>query len=270
MESAGQVAFFTRNTGAALAYIHENPEAPGAGVFWLSGYRSDMRGTKAEALAGAARTAGRRCLRFDYSGHGASQGNFTDCAISDWLEDTVQMLLGVARGEQIVVGSSMGGYLALLLVKTLRQHFRQELSRIKGMVLIAPAADMTENLMWRQFDEAARCQIERQGQWLMPSAYGDGYVITRRLIEDGRRHLILNEDFAVDFPVRILHGAEDPDVPWQHGLKLFERLTGEDVRFTLIKGGDHRLSTPRDLGTIVGTVEDLAQGACLRARNPSR
>jgi pimeloyl-ACP methyl ester carboxylesterase len=257
MGSAGQVAFFTRKTGATLAYIHENRGAPGAGVFWLSGLKSDMRGTKAGALAGAARATGRRCLRFDYSGHGASQGNFADCAISDWLADTVQMFLGVARGEQIIVGSSMGGYLALLLAKTIRQHFPQELWRIKGMVLIAPAPDMTEDLMWGQFDEPARREIEQRGQWLMPSAYGDGYVITRRLIEDGRRHLILNEHLLVDFPVRILHGMEDPDVPWRHGLKLFERLEGEDVRFTLIKGGDHRLSTARDLGIIVGTVEDL-------------
>jgi pimeloyl-ACP methyl ester carboxylesterase len=257
MDTAGQIALYTRKAGAALAYIHENRDAPGPCVFWLSGYRSDMRGTKADALASPLRAAGRGYLRFDYSGHGASQGHYTDCTISDWLEDTVQMFLGVARGDQIVVGSSMGGHLALLLVKRLRQQLPQELRRIKGMVLIAPAADMTEDLMWNQFSDAARRSIEQEGQWLMPSAYGDGNVITRRLIDDGRRHLILHEDFPVDFPVRILHGAEDPDVPWRHGLKLFERLKGEDVRFTLIKGGDHRLSSLRDLATIIGAVEEL-------------
>lgn len=251
--------FSTLQNGNRLAYRHDNAALSGTGLFWLSGLRSDMAGTKAEAVAAAARTAGRRCLRFDYSGHGLSDGEFSDLTVSDWLNDTLRMFITIARGEQIVVGSSMGGYIALLLARTLQQDYRDQLPRLKGMVLIAPAADMTEALLWANLDEAARAQIRERGLWLMPSRYGEGYVITRKLIEDGRKHLILEEGMAVNFPVRILHGEDDPDVPWQHGFKLFSRLSGTDVSFTLIKGGDHRLSSPRDLKTIVDSIEALAK-----------
>jgi pimeloyl-ACP methyl ester carboxylesterase len=257
MMPSAPAKFLTRKTGARLAYRHENPEAGGIGLFWLGGLKSDMTGSKAEAIAEAARISRRQCLRFDYSGHGASSGDFAEFTLSDWLEDAREVFLVLARGEQILIGSSMGGYIALLLARWLSENAPSELRRIKGMVLIAPAADMTEALMWRSFDPPARQQIEREGRWTMPSAYGEGYVITRKLIEDGRRHLILDQDIKVGFPVRILHGLEDQDVPWRHGLALFNRLAGEDVSFTLIKGGDHRLSTERDLDILLATIDAL-------------
>jgi pimeloyl-ACP methyl ester carboxylesterase len=249
--------YCTLKTGNRLAYRQDNADAPGTGIFWLGGYKSDMEGTKAEALSAAARAAKRPCLRFDYSGHGRSKGEFADFTVSDWLSDALTMFLKIAKGPQIIAGSSMGGYIALLLARALQHSHRDELQRIKGMVLIAPAADMTEALLWGKLDEAARSEILSRGQWPMPSVYGEGYVITRKLIEDGRQHLILDQGTAVDFPVRILHGENDPDVPWQHGLKLFNSLTAEDASFTLIKHGDHRLSSARDIATIVDTVEAL-------------
>jgi pimeloyl-ACP methyl ester carboxylesterase len=264
------IKFYTRPNGARLAYRLENEGAPGSGVFWLGGFKSDMAGTKAEAVAALARKKGRQCLRFDYSGHGASDGVFSELALTDWLGDAVSIFLQFAHGAQLIVGSSMGGYIALLLARRLRQKYSHALARLKGMVLIAPAADMTQALFWENFSEHVRQQIETRGEWEMPSPYGEGYVVTRRLIEDGRQHLILGQDMPVDFPVRILHGGDDPDVPWQHGLKVYEMIKGEDVSFTLIKGGDHRLSTPRDLELITETIEKLIYRADLRANNPSR
>jgi pimeloyl-ACP methyl ester carboxylesterase len=249
--------FRDREGGTRLAYRHENPQSSGIGLFWLGGLKSDMTGTKAEALAEAARLAARPYLGFDYSGHGASNGDFADFTLSDWLADARDMFLNVARGEQVLVGSSMGGYIALLLAKWLGEHAPGELGRIKGMVLIAPAADMTEALMWRRFDTLAKQKITQEGRWPMPSSYGDAYVITRELIEDGRKHLILDQDIDVGYPVHILHGSDDPDVPWQHGFELFNRIVGDDVGFTLIKNGDHRLSTARDIRIIVDMVESV-------------
>jgi pimeloyl-ACP methyl ester carboxylesterase len=254
-----EVLFATASSRARLAYRYDHAKASGPGIFWLNGFKSDMAGTKAEAVAAAARASGRPCLRFDYSGHGRSEGNFADFTISNWLNDTLVMFLEIARGDQIVVGSSMGGHIALLLAKRLQETQSTELARIKGMVLIAPAADMTEALLWQHMDEAAKSELLERGQWLMPSRYGEAYPVTRKLIEDGRRHLILKKGLSVDFPVRILHGEDDPDVAWQHGLKLFSRLNGNDISFMLIKGGDHRLSSPRDLKTIVDTIEILAR-----------
>jgi len=249
--------FRDRERGSRLAYRLENPHASGIGLFWLGGLKSDMAGTKAESLAKAARMTARACLRFDYSGHGASDGDFADFTLSDWLEDARDMFLNVARGEQVLIGSSMGGYIALLLARWLAEHASGELARIRGMVLIAPAADMTEALMWRLFDRSAREKIAKEGRWVMPSAYGESYIITKELIEDGRKHLILGRDMHVVYPVRILHGEDDPDVPWQHGRELFNRLAGEDVSFTLVKNGDHRLSSARDIRMILDTVDSL-------------
>jgi pimeloyl-ACP methyl ester carboxylesterase len=257
MAAPSPLLFRDRERGARLAYRHENPQAKGIGFFWLGGLKSDMTGTKAEALAKAALANGRACLRFDYSGHGASAGDFAEFTLSDWLEDARDMFVNITRGECVLIGSSMGGYIALLLARWLAQHAPSKLGRIRGLVLIAPAADMTEALMWRNFDASARRKIEREGRWMMPSAYGEGYAVTRKLIEDGRKHLILNQDIVVDYPVRILHGSDDREVPWQHGFELFNRLTGEDVSFTLIKGGDHRLSTARDIDMILDTIDSV-------------
>jgi pimeloyl-ACP methyl ester carboxylesterase len=264
------IKFYAKPKGGRLAYRIENAGAPGIGIVWLGGFRSDMAGTKAEAVAALAREKRWQFLRFDYSGHGASDGVFSELTLTDWLDDAVTILLQVAQGAQLIVGSSMGGYIALLLARRLRQEYPHELARLKGMVLIAPAADMTEALFWANFSEQVRQQIETSGEWEMSSPYGEGYVVTRRLIEDGRQHLVLGQHMPVNFPVDILHGEDDPDVPWQHGLKVYAMLKGEDVSFTLIKGGDHRLSTPRDLRLITQTIEKMLYRVDLRASNPSR
>src|SRR5215207_1992236 len=221
---AGAVEFTEKRSGIALACRHENAEAAATGVLWLGGLMSDMTGAKAEAVAAAARKAGRACLRFDYSGHGLSEGLFTERTVSDWLSEAQLAFEQIARGPTIIAGSSMGGY---------------------------------EALLWANFDEKARRAIETRGEWLMPSRYGDGYKITRKLIEDGRHHLILHERTKIDVPVRILQGEADPDVPWRHSLKAYEHLEGDDITFTLIKGGDHRLSSPRHLEMIVETIQAL-------------
>ncbi len=254
---AGEVEFTEKRRGIALAYRHENAEAAATGVLWLGGLMSDMAGAKAEAVAAAARKAGRPCLRFDYSGHGLSEGLFTERTVSDWLAEAQHAFEQIARRPMIIAGSSMGGYLALLLVRRLAAEQSRHLGRIGGLMLLAPAVDMTEALLWASLDGEARRAIETQGEWLMPSRYGDGYKITRKLIEDGRRHLILQERMKIDVPVRILQGEADPDVPWTHSLKVYESLEGDDITFTLIKGGDHRLSSPRDLEMIVETVQAL-------------
>ncbi|CAN5565287.1 alpha/beta hydrolase [soil metagenome] len=225
------------------------------GCFWLGGFRSDMTGTKAEAVAAFAEASGRTCLRFDYSGHGQSGGDFERATMSGWLAQSLHMLRTHMRGPCIVAGSSMGGWLAMLLLRALGS----EADRIKGLVLLAPAADMTERLMWDAFPPPVRETILTEGVWYRPSAYGDGpYPITRALIEDGRKHLLLDKAFPVSCPVRILHGDADADVPWQHGLEIHNAIAGEDVRFTLIKGGDHRLSSPRDLDLLTRTIGELA------------
>lgn len=229
------------------------------GFFWLGGYKSDMTGSKAEALAALARETRRPSLRFDYSGHGASGGLFVDGTISTWLAQSAHMFLTHARGPRIVVGSSMGGWLALLLYRQLLLHHPAAAQNIRGLVLLAPAADMTQSLMWDEFPEAVRQELEQKGVWLRPSAYGEPYAITRRLIEDGRRHLMLQQGLDVACPVRILQGDEDPDVPATHAVKVFGALRGADVTLTLIKGGDHRLSTPGNLALLRETVLRLAE-----------
>ena len=253
----GGVEFTEKRNGIALAYRHENAGAAATGVLWLGGFMSDMAGAKAEAVAAAARKAGRASLRFDYSGHGLSEGLFAERTISDWLAEAHHAFEQIARGPMIIAGSSMGGYLALLLVRRLGAERSRHLARIAGLLLLAPAVDMTEALLWASLDEEARRAIETRGEWVMPSRYGDGYRLTRKLIEDGRHHLILQEGTKIDVPVRILQGEADPDVPWRHALKVYESLQGDDVTFTLIKGGDHRLSSPRQLEMIIETVQGL-------------
>jgi alpha-beta hydrolase superfamily lysophospholipase len=254
---AGEVQFTEKRAGIALAYRHENAGASATGVLWLGGFNSDMAGAKAEAVAAAARKAGRPCLRFDYSGHGLSEGLFTERTVSDWLSEAQHAFEHIARGPTIIAGSSMGGYLALLLVRRLAAERSRHLRRLGGLLLLAPAVDMTEALLWASLDEKARRAIETEGEWLMPSRYGEGYRITRKLIEDGRNHLILNERTKIIVPVRILQGEADPDVPWRHALNVYEGLEGDDITFTLIKGGDHRLSSPRDISIIVETIQAL-------------
>lgn len=252
-----QAAFISVRPDLSLAYL-SRPGAPGrTGFFWLGGFNSDMTGSKAERLDALACATGRPFLRFDYSGHGQSQGRFEDGTLSLWLEEAKTVFTGLSDGPMVVAGSSMGGHLALLLLRRLSAEDPVQAARIRGLLLIAPAADMTA-LLWAEAGPEARAAIMAEGRWLRPSAYGEPYPITRRLIEDGRRHLILGDGMAVACPVHILHGDADPDVPWRHGLRLYEALAGDAVTFTLVKGGDHRLSTPRDLATIAHAAERLA------------
>lgn len=231
------------------------------GIFWLGGFKSDMRGTKAEALAQHATRTGRACVRFDYSGHGESEGRFEDGTISRWLEESLAVFDGQASGPQIVVGSSMGGWIALLLARALAARARES-AGLAGLVLIAPAPDFTEDLMWAQFSPAVKREIEESGLWQRPSAYGeDPYPITRTLIEDGRKHLLLKSPIAIGCPVRILQGVMDPDVPYAHAMKLVSYLAQDDVVLTLVKDGDHRLSRPEDIERLLRTVDELAAGS---------
>lgn len=230
----------------------------GPGLFWLGGFNSDMRGTKALALDAFAAERGRACIRFDYSGHGESGGAFIDGTIGRWLEESVAVFERFARGPQVVVGSSMGGWMALLLARAIAKREAPGVT-LAGLVLIAPAPDFTEQLMWNSFSDEIREEIRTKGVWMRPSEYGDGtpYPITRALIEEGRNHLLLGSAIEVGCPVRILQGAQDPDVPWQHAFALAHRLPAEDVVLTMIQDGDHRLSRPQDIARIMAAVAEM-------------
>jgi pimeloyl-ACP methyl ester carboxylesterase len=228
------------------------------GLFWLSGYKSDMKGTKAQALARWAQAQGRACVRFDYSGHGESGGEFTDGTIGRWLEDSLAVFDACCRGPQVLVGSSMGGWLAMLLVRALKQRAATAPASVTGLVLIAPAVDFTEELMWKRFTPAIRNELADKGVWERPSAYSEEpYLVTRRLIEEGRSHLLLGNMIETGCPVRILQGVEDPDVPWQHAVELTSRLACDDVVLTLVKDGDHRLSRPEDIERLLAAVAEF-------------
>jgi pimeloyl-ACP methyl ester carboxylesterase len=226
------------------------------GLFWLGGFKSDMKGTKAAALDHWAASQGRACVRFDYSGHGESGGEFTDGTIGRWLAESVAVYRQFANGPQIVIGSSMGGWLALLLARRLREF--KDAAPMAGMVLIAPAVDFTEELMWRQFPEAIKREVETKGVWLRPSEYGEEpYPITKGLIEEGRKHLMLGGLIETGCPVHVLQGVKDPDVPWRHALELVSRFARDDVVLTLIKDGDHRLSRPEDIERLIAAVKEF-------------
>ena len=230
------------------------------GLFWLGGFKSDMKGTKADALDRWAGDHSRLCIRFDYSGHGESGGDFVDGTIGRWLEESVEVFEGFAKGPQVLVGSSMGGWLALLLVRALkgRKNTGEPAGSVAGLVLIAPAVDFTEELMWKNFSPEVKRQIETEGLWQRPSQYSESaYPITRGLIEDGRRHLLLGGLIETGCPVRILQGVQDPDVPWQHAVELSSRLARDDVVLTLVKDGDHRLSRPEDIERLIAAVAEF-------------
>jgi pimeloyl-ACP methyl ester carboxylesterase len=238
---------YLERDGERLAWRRVAGAAPT--VVWLGGFRSDMTGAKAQALADWAEAAGRGYLRFDYFAHGRSSGDFLKGAITRWRLDALAMIDEMTEGPLVLVGSSMGGWLACLAALA-----RPE--RIKGMVLIAPAADFTEALLWARMDAHARRAVERDGVWMRPSEYGDPYPISRTLIEDGRRWSILPGPVGIAAPVRILQGGADPDVPWRHALALAEAIEAEDLVFTLIRDGDHRLSRPQDIARLIAAVEE--------------
>jgi pimeloyl-ACP methyl ester carboxylesterase len=234
-------------------------DGAGPGLFWMGGFSSDMKGTKAEALDQWAAAQGRACIRYDYSGHGESGGQFTDGTIGRWLEESLAVFTQFCRGPQIVIGSSMGGWLALLLARELRRRDPDRSgAEIKGMVLIAPAVDFTEILMWDRFPPQVRKEIEEKGVWRRPSEYSqEPYLITRGLIEEGRNHLLLGGLIETGCPVRILQGVKDEDVPWRHAAELVSHLARDDVILTLVKDGDHRLSRPEDIERLIAAVAEF-------------
>jgi len=241
---------------ACLVDAVEGDRRPG--VMWLPGFKSEMTSTKASALAEWARQLGVGCTRFDYSGHGQSGGKLEDCKIGRWLEEAEAVFLALTAGPQALVGSSMGGYIALLLLRGLMRQRPEDAGRVHALVLIAPAWDMTERLMWARFPESIRKEITETGVHLRPSRYGDGpYPITRGLIEEGRQHLIGAEAFNPGRPVHILHGLQDPDVPWEHTLDLVAHLSGDWTRVHAVSDGDHRLSRPEDLALLLSTLDRL-------------
>jgi pimeloyl-ACP methyl ester carboxylesterase len=253
-DTADQPAFIEVGAPARrIAVRARGGDAPG--LFWLGGFNSDMRGTKALALDTCAADHGRACVRFDYSGHGESGGRFVEGTIGRWLEEAVAVFAEFCQGPQVVIGSSMGGWIALLLARELRN--RQIGASLAGLVLIAPAPDFTEELMWKGFSAEAQREIEEKGVWHRPSDYGEPYPITKKLIEDGRNHLILGAAIDVGCPVRILQGVQDPDVPWQHAMRITHRLPAEDVVLTLIQDGDHRLSRPQDIARMLAAVAEM-------------
>lgn len=228
---------------------------PGAAppVVWLGGFRSEMSGTKADALDAWATETGQAFVRFDYSGHGVSGGRFEDGTIGRWLDESLAILRHVAIRPAILVGSSMGGWLALLAALAFRAS--DPARAPVGLVLLAPATDFTERLMWDAFPEEVRRTILGDGTWHRPSAYSaEPYPVTRALIEEGRRHLILGGTIALGCPVHILQGMKDPDVPWEHAMRLAECLPGDGLKITTIPDGDHRLSRPEDLHRLRAAV----------------
>lgn len=241
--------YLERPDGERLAW--RRVAGAGPTVVWLGGFKSDMSGTKAQALADWARARGRAYLRFDYFGHGESSGDFAKGAITRWREDALAMMEAETEGELVLVGSSMGGWIACLAAMAVPE-------RVKAMVLIAPAPDFTEKLMAPGIPPEGAAALARDGVWLRPSEYGEPYPITAALLEDGARWSILgSQPVAIEAPVRILQGGEDPDVPWRHALALAQAIKSDDVVFTLIKDGDHRLSRPQDLKRLIAAVEEV-------------
>ena len=242
-----------------IAYLDEAGDGRGKpGVVWLSGLKSEMTSTKASALAHWARAQGLPCLRFDYSGHGQSEGRFEDGTLGGWLAEA-RSAFGLTRDQQVVVGSSMGGGIALLLLRELMAEAPQEAERVKALVLIAPAWDLAQ-LIWSNLSQSARREIMEKGIYLRPSRYGDGpYPITRAFIEEARQHRIGDAPFDPGRPVHILHGLLDPDVPWEHTLDLVAHLSGDWARVSAVPDGEHRLSRPQDLALLLDIIGGLVE-----------
>jgi len=247
--SSGSPEILARPNGSTIAYHKTAGSAPG--IVFLGGFKSDMTGGKALALEAFARQRRQAFLRFDYQGHGASSGDFVEGTIGDWTDDAVAALDSLTEGPQILVGSSMGGWIMLLAALS-----RPE--RIAGLVGIAAAPDFTEDLIWAQATPEVRETLERDGVYQQASDYDEEPTpITMKLIEEGRRHLLLDGPIALDCPVRLIHGTADPDVPWQLSVKLAEQMVSAQVEITLVKGGGHRLSEPEDLARLESILSGL-------------
>ena len=246
-EESGRLS---RGAEASIAYRRRRGKGPT--VVFLGGFLSDMTGTKASALDAWCAAQGRTFLRFDYSGHGESAGDFETGTIGIWKDDSLAVVDKLTEGRLVLVGSSMGGWISLLVALA-----RPE--RVAGLVLIAAAPDFTEDLIWHELEDEARMVLETEGVLYEPSQYGDKpLAITKALIEDGRNHLLLRGPIAIDCPVRLLHGQGDPDVPWQRTLTLAEKLATPDVRITLVKDGNHRLNREQDLALLTAAVDELS------------
>lgn len=252
----GEVAGTLHLNEVAIAYRHRKGRTPG--LMWLGGYRSDMTGTKAEALADFAQDRSLQFTRHDYSGHGASGGAFRDGTISTWLAQSIAVLDQVTEGPQILIGSSMGGWIALRMVQELNK--RGDKGRIAGLLLIAPAPDFTAELMQPQLTKKQKQQIVEQGYLEEVSQYStEPNIYTRALFEDGEANRVLTGTIDTHCPVTILQGMQDPDVPHSHALKLVEHLPADNVTLSLIPDGDHRLSRPQDLDLITRSVASLVE-----------
>lgn len=253
--------FLTVGTGSEareIPFIAQHPaKSEGPGLFWLSGFRSDMTATKATAVAQWAAEHGLTSTRFDYSGHGISADPIEGGTIGRWLEEAAAVFCKATEGPQIVIGSSMGGYIALLLLRKLMRERPGDAARIKAVVLIAPAWDMTEELMWKRFAQEARRQIQERGFYEQPSAYAEPYKITRRFIEEGRQHLFAREPFDPGRPVVIVQGLLDVDVPASHTRELTTFLTGGWVKLIEVADAEHRLSRPQDLDLLFAEISKL-------------
>lgn len=243
-----QTGHLVRADGVALAWAHLPGTKPT--IIFLPGFHSNMAGSKALALRDYCANHGHAMLRLDYSGHGASGGAFEDGSIGQWAQDAQAVIEDRVQGRMILVGSSMGGWIALLLSRLFG-------TRVAGLVGIAAAPDFTETLMWDSMAPIERKALMEKGQISIPSEYGTPLVITRALIEDGRNHLVLGRPISLDAPIRLLQGQRDPDVPWETALKIAAQVTSDDVQVVLIKDGDHRLSRPSDLALLTDTVATL-------------
>ena len=238
-----------RPQGATIAYRRLAGVTPG--IVFLGGFRSDMTGTKALFLEDYCRRRGRAYVRFDYFAHGQSSGDFADGTISRWRDDAIAVIDSLTEGPQILVGSSMGGWIMVLAALTRKE-------RVAALVGIAAAPDFTTDLLPQRLTEAQRCALDAEGRVVLPSPYDPaGYLYTRALVEDGDRNLVLRGDIGLACPVRLLHGMADEAVPWQQSLKLAERLQSTDVVLTLIKDGDHRLSRDADLARLARVLDEL-------------
>ena len=244
--------FLETPQGRRIAYHRRSGHGPG--VVFLGGFKSDMDGTKAVYLQDWAERSGRGFLRFDYSGHGQSSEAFTDGSIGDWAEDAMAAIAALTEGPQILVGSSMGGWISLLCARTIPE-------KVAGLVTIAAAPDFTEDSMWAGFDDAQKAELVEQGQVALPSDYGEPYIITRRLIEEGRTSLVLRDPLPLPFPVRFLQGTADADVEMSVALRLLDHAEGPDMRLTLVDGADHRFSDPDCLALIETAVDEVTRRA---------
>lgn len=252
--------FLDVGKGAArrrIAYLQQPGDSKGAGLIWLQGFKSDMVSTKAAALSEWAEGKGIALTRFDYSGHGQSEGAFEDGTLGRWIEEARAVFDQLTTCPQVLIGSSMGGAITLALLKRLMVEHPAAAARIMALVLIAPAWDMTEELMWKAFPEPVRHEVIDKGVWMRPSQYGDPYPITCALIEDGRRHLIGGQRWNPGRPIAILHGRLDPDVPFAHSQELMRNLDGGWARLVEVPDGEHRLSRPEDIALLFELIEGV-------------